>query len=122
MLKFEATGFPSPAADLVGVTLDLNELLINHPAATFFTRVKGSSMVQAGIRDGDLLIVDRSISPADNHVVVAMLNSNFTLKRLRKVGSKYFLVTENDRQKKFEITPEDQFEVWGVVTFVIGRV
>src|SRR5476651_1795909 len=83
-------GFPSPAEDHVDKKLDLNEHLIKHPASTFFVKVKGDSMVGAGINSGDMLIVDRSIKARDKKIVVAMLNGDFTVKRLHEKNDKKF--------------------------------
>ncbi len=114
-----SAGFPSPADDFIDKNLDLNEFLIKHPAATFFVRVAGNSMINAGIRDGDLLIVDKALEPADNKIVVAALNGELTVKRIRKIKNKLFLAPENHDYQPIEIEPEAQFEVWGVVTHVI---
>ena len=114
-------GFPSPAEDHVDKKLDLNELLIKHPAATFFVRVSGDSMMDAGIRSGDLLVVDKSLEASDGHIVVAILNDEFTVKRLSKHHGQVFLCPENETYKKIEITEEDRFSVWGVVTSVIHQ-
>lgn len=114
-----SAGFPSPADDHIDKNLDLNEFLIKHPAATFFVRVAGNSMINAGIRNGDLLIVDKALEPADNKIVVAALNGELTVKRIRKIKGKLFLAPENQDYQPIEIEPESQFEVWGVVTHVI---
>ena len=114
-----SAGFPSPADDYVESKLDLNEYLVLHPAATFFIRVKGDSMVRAGIDSGDMLIVDRSIGSADGKIVVAVLNGEFTVKRLSVRKGRYFLVPENEGYQEIEIKGEDQFEIWGVVTKII---
>lgn len=114
-----AAGFPSPADDFVDRRLDLNEHLIRHPTATFFVRVQGSSMIDAGIHDGDLLIVDRSLEPGDNRIIIAALNGELTVKRVTRRGGKLWLLPENHDFAPVEVTPEMQFEVWGVVTSVI---
>ncbi len=112
-------GFPSPADDFLDKRLDLNEHLVKHPAATFFVKVQGSSMIQAGIHAGDILIVDRALEPADKRIVVAAVNGELTVKRLRKRKDKVFLASENPDFREMEVTPEMGFEVWGVVTHVI---
>ena len=117
-------GFPSPAGDYEEDKLDLNKHLIKNPAATFFVRVTGDSMVKAGIHDGDLLVVDRSIQPRDKNVVIAVVNGELTVKRIRirknhKLSLKLSLEAENDNYKSQEISEEMEFEVWGVVTNVI---
>ncbi len=115
-------GFPSPADDFLDKRLDLNEFLIKHPASTFFVKVKGDSMIGAGINSGDMLIVDRSIEPKNNKVVVAVVNGDFTVKRFSKRLGKVFLVAENPDFKPIEITDASDFEIWGVVIHVIHSV
>ena len=115
-------GFPSPADDYLDKKLDLNEHLIKHPASTFFVKVKGDSMIGAGINSGDMLIVDRSIKASDKKIVVATLNGDFTVKRLHEKGDKKFLISENPNYKPIEITESMDFEVWGVVIHVIHSV
>lgn len=114
-----SAGFPSPADDYIDKKLDLNEHLIRHPAATFFVRVAGDSMVEAGIHSGDLLIVDRALEPADGKVVIAALNGELTVKRIRKKDGKLYLIPENPDFQPIEVIPETNFEVWGVVVYVI---
>ncbi len=114
-------GFPSPADDYIERRLDLNAYLIRHPAATFFVRVTGDSMVEDGIHSGDLLIVDRSLEPADNNVVIACLNGELTVKRIRKHTGNLALVSGNPAYESIEITDSMDFEVWGVVTNVIHQ-
>lgn len=111
-----AAGFPSPADDYLERRMDLNEHLIRHPAATFFVRVAGDSMKGAGIFDGDLLIVDRAAEVTSGCIVVARVHDEFTLKRVRKVGSRVFLDPENERYLSIEVTEGSDFEVWGRVT------
>ena len=115
-------GFPSPADDYLDKKLDLNEHLIKHQAATFFVKVKGESMIKAGIHSGDILVVDRSLDPKDKKIVVAVVNGDFTVKRVRKIKDKLFLVSENDDYPPIEIKEESDFEVWGVVIHVIHSV
>lgn len=115
-------GFPSPADDYLDKKLDLNEHLIKHPSATFFVKVKGDSMVQAGIQSGDILIVDRSLEPRDKKIVIAVVDGEFTVKRIRKRGSKLVLVAENNTFPEIEVTEQMDFEIWGVVIHVIHSV
>jgi DNA polymerase V len=117
-----SAGFPSPADDYLEGKLDLNEHLIKHEAATFFVRVKGDSMIGAGIHSGDLLVVDRALAPTDNSVVIAVVNAELTVKRLSKQGGKLFLTPDNGMYKPIPITASTAFEVWGVVTHVIHAV
>lgn len=112
-------GFPSPAEDYLEQNLDLNEYLIPHPAATFFVRADGDSMQGAGIHKGDILIVDRSLEPTQGRIVIAVINGEFTVKRLRYEGQKVFLEPENPRFPSTEIDPNWDFRIWGIVTHVI---
>ena len=114
-----STGFPSPAADYEECKLDLNKHLINNPAATFFVRASGDSMTGAGIHNGDLLIVDRSQEPVNGNVVIAVIDGELTVKRLRIRMGKCTLEPENDNYPVQKITEGMEFEVWGVVTNVI---
>lgn len=112
-------GFPSPAEDHAAKRIDLNEILIKHPLATYLMRVRGDSMVDAGISDGDTLVIDRAIKPAHGQVVVAVVDNEFTVKRLWKRGSKVKLEAANRTHP--DIVPRDgqTIEIWGVVTSAI---
>jgi DNA polymerase V len=112
-------GFPSPAADYVEKSLDLNEHLIHHKEATFFVRASGDSMINAGIKEGDLLIVDKSLEPKHESIVIAVIYGEFTVKRLIKKNGKIFLQPENDKYQPIEVTEEMDFQVWGIVTNII---
>lgn len=112
-------GFPSPAEDHMETSLDLNEHLVSNPAATFFVRVQGNSMRDAGIQGGDILVVDRSITPGDRQIVIAMLDGEFTVKRLCKRGKRVFLEAENADFASIEISENQELTIWGAVTFVI---
>lgn len=114
-----AAGFPSPAEDYVEGRLDLNKHLVKHPAATFFVRVAGTSMIGAGIHPGDILIVDRSLEAVDKRVVIAVVNGELTVKRLRITERKVVLMAENPEYPPIQIEKDMEFEVWGVVTSVI---
>ncbi len=121
---FEANvpaGFPSPAADYEENQLDLNKHLIANPAATFFVRVSGDSMTGAGIHNGDLLIVDRSLEPRDRNIIIAVVDGELTVKRIRIRRGKITLEPENADYPVRRITSETEFEVWGVVTNVIHK-
>ena len=109
-------GFPSPADDHLEGQFDLNELFIANPPATFMVRVAGESMKEVNICDGDLLIVDRSIQAHDGHIVVACLDGEFTVKRLCRAGGRVSLQPANPAFPRLEISPEREFQVWGVVT------
>lgn len=118
-------GFPSSAENYIDKALNLNELLISHPAATFFIRVSGDSMEKAGIKNNDILIVDRAATVSDNKIVIARLGDEMTVKRIRRVGEHLFLMPESldaEKYKPIKITQEMDFEVWGVVTAIIHQV
>lgn len=117
-----SAGFPSPADDFVGSRLDLNELLIKHPLATFFVTVSGNSMVNAGIHSGDILIVDRACEPADGKIVIAIIDGDFTVKRLRFVQGIPCLVPENPDYPVIQMKENMELMIWGVVTSVIHMV
>ncbi|MEI8365357.1 MAG: translesion error-prone DNA polymerase V autoproteolytic subunit [Parachlamydiaceae bacterium] len=114
-----SAGFPSPAEDHVEDQLDLNELLIKHPVATFFLKVSGDSMIKAGIHHGDILIVDRSLEPTNGKVVIASVFGELTVKRLKIEGKRVQLVPENDAYHPIDITGDEELKIWGVVTNVI---
>ena len=114
-----AAGFPSPADDYIERRLDLNEYLVRNPPATFFVRAQGDSMLGAGIHDGDILVVDRSIPPVHNRVVIAAVHGELTVKRLWMRDGMTVLRPENPAYPPLDMTGVEQFEVWGVVTSVI---
>lgn len=114
-------GFPSPAENVSSQSLDLHELMVKHPAATFFIRVEGESMEGAGIKSGDLLVVDRAVKPRDGMIVVALVNGEFTVKRLKMEIGRCFLIAAHPNYPPLAITEAMTFEVWGVVTYVIHR-
>ena len=116
-----SAGFPSPADDYVAESLDLNVHLIAHRDATFFLRAKGHSMTGAGIQDGDLLVVDRSLTPANRSVVIAVVDGEFTVKRLSKRGGKIRLLAENPDFAAIDFKDGQELQIWGVVTNVIHR-
>ena len=116
-----AAGFPSPAMGDLNGTLDLNRLCISHPAATYFVRARGDSMVGAGIDDGDILVVDRSLTPANRHIIIASVNGEFTVKRFEKTATRMRLLPENPAYRPITITPELGAEFFGVVTFIIKK-
>ena len=114
-------GFPSPADDHLERGIDLNEELIRNPAATFLVRVKGDSMRDAGIHAGDVLIVDKSLTPTDRKIVVAMIDGNFTVKRFRKRGARVFLEAENPDFSPIEVTEGQELSIFGVVSYIIHQ-
>jgi DNA polymerase V len=111
-----AAGFPSPADDYIEGRLSLDEHLIQHREATFFVRAKGNSMTGAGIFDGDLLVVDKSLTPASGDIVIAIVDGDMTVKRLIKRGNIITLKPENPSFKEIEFKDGQELQVWGVVT------
>jgi DNA polymerase V len=114
-----AAGMPSLAEDYVEGVLDLNKHILCNPETTFFVRVSGDSMIEAGIHTGDLLVVDRSLRPQSGKVVIAVINGELTVKRLFKENDKLFLMPENPSYPSIEITDAMDFMIWGVVTNVV---
>ena len=112
-------GFPSPADEYIETKLSLDEHLIQHEAATFFLRVKGDSMINAGIHDGDLLIVDRALTPQDGNIVIAVLDGELTLKRLLLRDPEIILMPENPKYPPITLNAERDLTLWGVVTNVV---
>ena len=116
-----AAGFPSPAEEYVEIALDLNKELIKHPASTFYARVKGGSMVDAGIQDGDLLVIDKALEPKEGSIAVCYLDGEFTVKRLAVREECVYLMPANAEFKPIKITEENDFLVWGLVANVIHK-
>jgi DNA polymerase V len=116
-----SAGFPSPAQDYIEETLDLNEFLITHPSATFFLRVEGFSMINAGIFPGDILIVDRSLEAAHKKIVIAIVDGEMTVKRLWREKDKWYLMPENPEFPMVEITSDMEFIIWGVVVYSLHK-
>lgn len=114
-----SAGFPSPADDYIECKLDLNEYVIQHPAATFFVRASGDSMKDAGIHSGDMLVVDRSLEATHGKIVIAAINGELTVKRLSQRAGKIQLLPANANYPPIDITEEQDFIIWGVVTHVI---
>ena len=114
-------GFPSPAQDYIEENLDLNEHLISHPSATYFVKVEGYSMVDAGIYPGDILIVDKAVEPTHKKIVIAIVDGELTVKRLYKKSGKWFLAPENSEFEPLEITSDITFHIWGVVIYSIHK-
>ncbi len=112
-------GFPSPAQDYLNESIDLNRELVKHPAATFYGRVVGDSMIEEGIEAGDILVIDRSIEPADGDLSVCCLDGDFTLKRIKLERDRVWLIPSNESFDPILVTPDDRFEIWGVVTYTI---
>ena len=114
-----SAGFPSPATDYMENKLDLNEYLIRHPAATFIVKASGYSMVNADIYSGDLLLVDRSLTPRNNNIVIASIFGDLTVKKIKKKEKSLFLVSANEDYPSIEVKEEMECFIWGVVTYII---
>lgn len=113
-------GFPSPAEDFSNDKIDLNKLLINHPDATFYAKVKGNSMTE-DFEEGDLLIIDRSVEYSNNRIALCFIDGEFTLKRIKYVDDKCFLAPSNEDFPLIEVGPESNALIWGVVTYSIKK-
>jgi len=116
-----AAGFPSPADDYIEGRLSLDEHLISNKDATFFVRAKGNSMTGAGIFDGDLLVVDKSLDPSSGDIIIAIIDGDLTVKRFIKRGEKVILKPENLRFKEIELQDGQELQVWGVVTSTVKK-
>ena len=114
-----SAGFPSPAADFIGSGIDLNQHLIKNKSSTFYGVVKGHSMKNAGIAEGDLLIIDKSLEPRDNKIAVCFIDGEFTLKRIKIEKNQCWLFPENEDYKPIKVTEENDFLIWGIVTYVV---
>jgi len=114
-----SAGFPSPALDFIDLTIDLNRHLIKNPSATFYGRVKGMSLKNAGIDNGDLLIIDRSLEPKNGKIAVCYVDGEFTAKRIQITENEVLLIPENENFKPIRITEANDFIIWGIVTHVI---
>lgn len=119
---YVAAGFPSPADDCTQAKLDLNRELIKNPASTFYARVSGLSMIDEGINDGDLLVIDKSIEPHDGCLAVCYIDGEFTLKRFEKHKDYGLLRPANKEFKPIKVTADNDFCIWGVVTYLIKKV
>ncbi|MCZ2129893.1 MAG: translesion error-prone DNA polymerase V autoproteolytic subunit [Bacteroidia bacterium] len=117
-----SAGFPSPALDFVDLSIDLNRHLIKNPSATFYGRVKGDSLKNAGISNGDLLIIDRSLEPTNGKIAVCYIDGEFTAKRVQISKKEILLIPENENYQPIRVTEENNFLIWGIVTHVIKDV
>lgn len=117
-----SAGFPSPAADFTESNIDLNKELAKNPLATFYVKVNGNSMIDAGINDKDILVVDRSIEPRDNKIAVCLVDGEFTVKRIKLDKDCLYLLPENKNYQPIKITEENQITIWGIVTYIIKMI
>ena len=115
-------GFPSPADDFMDVSIDLNKELIKHPSATFYGRVRGDSMKDAGIEDGDLLVIDRSLEPQDGKIAVCFIDGEFTVKRIKMEKDSVWLIPANSKYNPIKVTADNDFIIWGIVTYIIKKI
>jgi DNA polymerase V len=116
-----SAGFPSPAAAYEEADIDINDIVITNPVATFYVRVKGTSMIDANIHEGDILVVDRSAQPAHGKIVVAVLNGEFTVKTLYKLNGIIKLVPANPEFKEIILKNQHELDIWGVVVYTIHK-
>ena len=112
-------GFPSPAQDYISQTIDLNKELIKHPACTFYGRVSGDSMRDAGLSEGDILIIDKSLEPHTGDMAVCYIDGEFTIKYIKIESDVIWLIPANDNYTPIKVTPENDFLIWGIVTHSI---
>ena len=117
-----SAGFPSPAGDYKQERISLDKELIKNQEATFFARVSGESMVNAGLEDGDLIIIDRSIEPENNKIAVCYIDGEFTVKRVVTKKGNLYLKPENENYKEIKIIEGNELIIWGIVTYVIKRI
>jgi len=116
-----SAGFPSPADDYMDMSLDLNKELIKNPNATFYGRVKGNSMQNIGILNGDVLVIDRSLDPVNDAIAVCYIDGDFTVKRVHVEGDTCFLIPENEDYDPIPVGEDNDFMIWGIVTYVIKK-
>ena len=114
-------GFPSPADDYLDMDLNLHDYLVQNPSATFCVKAIGDSMIDAGINNSDVMVVDRALTPKNNDIILAVVNGDFTVKRIKKNENELYLMPANENYKPIKITEEMNFQVWGVVTFIIHK-
>jgi len=116
-----SAGFPSPALDFLETAIDLNKELIENAKTTFYIKVEGHSMIDAGINDKDILIVDRTLEPSDKKIAVCFIDGEFTVKRLKLEKDSLFLMPENQNYEPIKVSEENNFMIWGIVTYVIKK-
>ena len=114
-------GFPSPADDYLDMDLNLHDYLVQHPSATFCVKAIGDSMIDAGIQSSDVMVVDRALTPKNNDIVLAVVNGEFTVKRIKKNDEERYLMPANENYRPMKIREDMDFQVWGVVTFIIHK-
>lgn len=116
-----SAGFPSPAQDFLEDRINIFDKIIKHPESTFLVRAKGDSMLEKGVQDGDILVVDKSLPVQNNSIIIAYIDGEFTVKRFYKEKNKVILYPANTNYKPINITADCDFQVWGVVTYVLHK-
>lgn len=115
-------GFPSPAADFDETKISIDQLVVKNETATFYAKANGNSMIGAGIDDGDILVIDRSIEPTDNKIAVCFIDGDFTIKRIKIEEDCIYLQPENPKFKSIKVTEDNDLIIWGIVTYVVKKV
>ncbi|MBC5834412.1 translesion error-prone DNA polymerase V autoproteolytic subunit [Flavobacterium sp. F372] len=114
-------GFPSPAADFDGTRISIDQIVVKNQTATFYAKANGNSMIGAGIDDGDILVIDKSIEPEDGKIAVCFIDGEFTVKRIKVQENSLLLLPENKLFEPIEVTQENDFIIWGIVTYVVKK-
>ena len=117
-----SAGFPSPADDFKEIRISLDKELVKNKEATFYARASGESMTEAGIDDGDLLVIDRSLNPGNGKIAICMIDGEFTVKRIKKTKGELYLMPENKNYKAIKLRDENELIIWGIVTYVIKSI
>ena len=117
-----SAGFPSPADDFKDGRISLDSELVKNKESTFYARVSGDSMIEAGLDDGDLIVIDRSLDPENGKIAICFVDGEFTVKRIKKEKNKLFLMPQNKKYKPIEIKEENELIIWGIVEYVIKKV
>tara|TARA_B110000263_G_C15092239_1_gene411363 strand:+ start:268 stop:702 length:435 start_codon:yes stop_codon:yes gene_type:complete len=117
-----SAGFPSPADDFKETRISLDKELVKNKEATFYARVDGDSMIGAGLNNGDLLVIDRSLNPENGKIAVCLIDGDFTVKRIKKEKGKVYLIPENKKYQPIEIKEENELIIWGIVEYVIKKI
>lgn len=115
-------GFPSPAADFEENKISLDKIVVKNGATTFYAKASGDSMVGAGIDDGDILVIDRSLEPKNNKIAICLIDGGFTVKRISQVGDELYLLPENSLYQPIKIEEFNDFLIWGIVTYVVKKI
>ena len=116
-----SAGFPSPADDFKEIRISLDKELVKNHDSTFYARVSGDSMIGAGLNDGDLLLIDRSLEAENGKIAVCFIDGEFTVKRIKKEKDKFYLIPENEKYKPIELDVDNELIVWGIVEYVIMK-